>query len=79
MDRTDVYPDPLRKELYQFSHTGNDISYIKVFDLGGLELLKQDAVKPIPVSVASFAPGIYVLRAYDKNDRLVAFTRFVKP
>jgi trimeric autotransporter adhesin len=78
LDRKDVYPDPLRREMFRFSRTGNDIAYIEVFDLRGTQLLRQDAQKPIPVSVASFAPGIYVLRAYDKNDRLVAFTRFVK-
>lgn len=79
LERRDVYPDPLRKELYQMSRTGTNIVYLKVFNLGGDELLRQDAQKPIPVEVASFAPGIYILRAYDKDDRQVAFTRFVKP
>lgn len=73
-----VYVDPLRRQLSVMTQTGNDITYLKVFDLRGNELLKQDVKDPIPTSVDSFPNGIYLLRAYDKNDRVVAFTRFVK-
>ncbi len=76
--RRDVRIDPLRKELMVLSRTGNDIAYIKVFDLGGHELLTQDIKKPIPISIDSFEGGIYYIRAYDKFDRMIAFTRFVK-
>jgi hypothetical protein len=60
------------------SQTGNDVAYIKLFDLGGHELLVQDIKKPIPVSIDGLAAGIYYIRAYDKFDKVVAFTRFVK-
>jgi ELWxxDGT repeat protein len=74
----DVYIDPLRNKLNQIRQTGSDIVYIKIFDLGGNELYKQFVKDPNQISSDSFKPGIYILRAYDKNDEAVSFVRFVK-
>ncbi|HWB61893.1 MAG TPA: ELWxxDGT repeat protein [Chitinophagales bacterium] len=75
---SDYTAEPFRRELTKLSHTGTDIAYLKVFNLQGEEIFTQDAEKPVPPSVETFAPGIYLLRAYDKYDRIVAFTRFIK-
>ena len=74
----DVYIDPLKKKLNQLRLTGNEITYIKIFDLGGNELYKQDVKDPNQISSDLFKPGIYILRAYDKNDNMSKFVRFVK-
>lgn len=74
----DVYIDPLRNKLNQLRQTGSDIIYIKIFDLGGTELYKQYVKDPNQISSDSFKPGIYILRAFDKNDEAVSFVRFVK-
>ena len=44
----------------------------------GGELLTQDATRPEAVSADALQPGMYYLRAYDKNDRVIGFTRFIK-
>ncbi|MDB5281526.1 MAG: hypothetical protein JWO06_601 [Bacteroidota bacterium] len=77
-NHTGVYVDPLRRQLTKMSQTGSDIQYIKIFDLNGNELMTQNIKDPIPLSVDSFSQGLYVLRAYDKYDRVVGFARFVK-
>ena len=74
----DVYIDPLRKKLNQLRNTGSDVVYIIIYNLNGDELYTQKVKDPNQVSSESFNPGIYILRAYDKNDEMVSFVRFVK-
>ena len=74
----DVYIDPLKRKLNQIRQTGSDLVYIKIFDLGGNQLFIQWVKDPNQISSESFKPGIYILRAYDKNDNAVSFVRFVK-
>ena len=74
----DVYIDPLKRKLNQLRQTGSDITYIKIFDLGGMELYRQWIKDPNQISSESFKPGIYILRAYDEHDNAVSFVRFVK-
>ncbi len=73
-----VYIDPLKNKLNQLRQTGNDLVYIKIFDLDGNELYKQFVKDPNQISSDSFKPGIYILRSYDKYDNAVSFVRFVK-
>jgi ELWxxDGT repeat protein len=73
-----LHTDPLRKELDRIRNTGSEITYIKIFDLAGNDLYTQLIKDPNHISSENLKPGIYVLRAYDKLDEAVSFTRFIK-